>query len=96
VKGIELIRSKRASNIIIENSLLDKALVLDLPLDFYNNGYKIHALLSVNGEKLLEEADAEKANEEISMVQSRGPSFKYGEDTLVYYMYTRTLKTCGG
>lgn len=94
--GAALIRSKKASNIIIENSLLDKVQVLEMMNNIYLSGYQVHALLSVNGDIL--QVKMEDLNKEISLISSRNilvthNAFIYNESTSphIHYLYTRTL-----
>ncbi len=94
--GLALIQSKRISNIIVENSILEEAGVVELLHEFYQSGYKVHALLSVNGDDL--KVNAEEVNREISMIPSSSSRrystvVHYDQSTSphIHYLYTRTL-----
>ncbi len=89
--GAALIQSKRVSNIIVENSIMEEAGVVELLNEFYQSGYKVHALLSVNGDDL--KMNAEDVNKEISMIPSRDDSFVYDGSSSphIHYLYTRVL-----
>lgn len=90
--GIALIQSRKAANIIVENSITEEVQGVAFLGDIYQSGYQVHSLLSVNGDPLSRVQIAD-VNKEISLIPSRDSSFVYDQSRspAIYYLLSHTL-----